>query len=158
MAESAVAERNSNHLSRMTGRPWLWWTLTALWSAKIFWMSTSTFNGTYSGALLKRLLTALNISLTPAVFDAVHILLRKSAHVWEYAVLGTLLYCSLDRLVDTLGNAKVIRLALIIAAAYSLSDEFHQSFVHGRGASLGDCMLDITGAILGILLINSRRG
>ena len=37
--------------------------------------------------------------------------------------------------------------------AYSLGDEFHQSFVSNRGASLSDCAIDTAGAILAMILI-----
>ena len=42
---------------------------------------------------------------------------------------------------------------VFIAAAYSLTDEFHQAFVPGRNASLGDCGIDATGAAIAIALL-----
>ena len=98
-------------------------------------------------------MAALGITLTPLVFDLLHILIRKSAHVVEYAVLGALLFRCFDIRfrADTRRSASF---ALVVAAAYSFADEFHQSFVWGRGASLGDCVLDICGAALGVWLIS----
>lgn len=43
-------------------------------------------------------------------------------------------------------------LALLGAAGYGALDEWHQSFVPGRSASIGDFLLDLVG-IVGILLI-----
>jgi VanZ family protein len=43
-------------------------------------------------------------------------------------------------------------LALLGAAGYGALDEWHQSFVPGRSASIGDFLLDFVG-IVGILLI-----
>jgi hypothetical protein len=42
--------------------------------------------------------------------------------------------------------------ACAIASAYGVFDEWHQSFVPGRYASLTDVTLDIAGAVLGIWL------
>ena len=51
-------------------------------------------------------------------------------------------------------NMKMI-LRMFISAlfcfVYALSDEFHQMFVDGRGASFTDCLIDTGGAMLGIL-------
>jgi VanZ family protein len=44
-----------------------------------------------------------------------------------------------------------------VAGAYSLTDEFHQTFVPGRGPSLIDCGIDTTGAALGALVFYGRR-
>jgi len=41
----------------------------------------------------------------------------------------------------------------VFAAAYGLSDEFHQSFVPGREASWYDVALDASGAAVALLLI-----
>ncbi len=44
-----------------------------------------------------------------------------------------------------------------IAAGYSLTDELHQWFVPGRGASLLDCGIDTSGAGIGMLVIYLRH-
>jgi VanZ family protein len=44
-------------------------------------------------------------------------------------------------------------LALAASAAYAVFDEWHQSFVVGRNASMSDVIVDITGAGLMLLLI-----
>jgi VanZ family protein len=42
---------------------------------------------------------------------------------------------------------------VFIAAAYSLTDEFHQMFVPGRHASLMDCGVDTTGAAIAVAIV-----
>jgi VanZ family protein len=69
------------------------------------------------------------------------LLLRKVAHVTEYAVLGALLLRATRR----------PGLALALAALYAVSDEVHQHFVEGRHAALVDVLIDSTGALVGIL-------
>ncbi|MFL5950226.1 MAG: VanZ family protein [Gaiellaceae bacterium] len=69
-------------------------------------------------------------------------ILRKGAHITEYAVLGALLYRALG----------IEVLALTVGIAYAATDEFHQHFVRGRHASPIDVGIDAVGLSLGMLL------
>jgi len=69
-------------------------------------------------------------------------ILRKGAHVTEYAVLGALLYRALGR----------EPLALAVGIAYAATDELHQYFVRGRHASPVDVAIDAVGLAAGMLL------
>jgi VanZ family protein len=68
--------------------------------------------------------------------------LRKGAHITEYAILGALLYRALGR----------EALALAIGIAYAATDELHQHFVHGRHASPVDVAIDAVGLSVGMLI------
>jgi hypothetical protein len=70
-------------------------------------------------------------------------ILRKGAHVTEYAILGALLLRALGRELP----------AFLAAVAYAATDEFHQHFVRGRHASPIDVGIDATGVALGLLTI-----
>ena len=63
----------------------------------------------------------------------------KVVHAVLYAVLGALLRVALGRTGP----------AVVLAAAYGATDEFHQSFVPGRDADLFDWFADVVGAVLG---------
>ena len=70
-------------------------------------------------------------------------------HGVSYAVLGALL---LRALADgTLRGMRtgLILPAVLIATVYGVSDEFHQSFIPGRTASVGDIVADTIGALIG---------
>jgi VanZ family protein len=54
-----------------------------------------------------------------------------------------------------LGAAAAV-LAVMIAGAYGVSDEWHQSFVPGRDASAADVAKDLAGASLGAALMRVR--
>jgi VanZ family protein len=69
-------------------------------------------------------------------------ILRKGAHITEYAVLGALLYRALG----------IEPLALALGIAYAATDEFHQHFVRGRHASPIDVGIDAVGLALGMLV------
>jgi len=68
--------------------------------------------------------------------------LRKGAHIAEYAILGVLIYRALGR----------EALALAAGIAYAATDEFHQHFVVGRHASPVDVAIDAIGLSLGMLV------
>jgi VanZ family protein len=69
------------------------------------------------------------------------LLLRKLAHLTEYAILGALLLRATRR----------PWLSLALAALYAASDEVHQHFVEGRHAAPLDVAIDMVGALAGVL-------
>jgi VanZ family protein len=68
--------------------------------------------------------------------------LRKGAHIAEYAVFGALLYRAFGREAP----------ALAVGIAYAATDELHQHFVRGRHASPVDVAIDGVGVALGMLV------
>ena len=68
--------------------------------------------------------------------------LRKGAHVTEYAILGALLYRALRREAP----------ALATGIAYAATDELHQHFVRGRHGSPVDVAIDALGVTVGMLV------
>jgi VanZ family protein len=72
--------------------------------------------------------------------------LRKGAHMTEYAILAVLL-------VRATGS---YAWAFALAVAYAASDEFHQTFVRGRHGSPLDVAIDAVGALIGLALLRSR--
>ena len=90
--------------------------------------------------------------------DRYVVLIRKTAHLTIYLILGFLLLSLVKeyRQVDI----KAILIALLIAILYACSDEIHQLFVPGRSGELLDILIDTIGSSLGILfyyLINKWR-
>ena len=80
---------------------------------------------------------------------------RKSAHVFEYFILGVLAL----NVFDAFNVKRKILFAIILCVLYASSDEFHQLFT-GRTASIIDVLLDSVASIVGIYLLNfifSRR-
>jgi VanZ family protein len=71
-------------------------------------------------------------------------ILRKLAHLAEYAVLGVLLDRALRR--------PQLVIAVALASLYAVTDEVHQLFVEGRHGSPVDVGIDTLGALLGVLL------
>lgn len=69
--------------------------------------------------------------------------LHINGHFFMYTLLQLALY-------KALGNNKK---AFFIAFIYSLTDEFHQTFVPGRNAGLFDILVDNLGILLGSFVI-----
>jgi len=77
-------------------------------------------------------------------------LVSKLAHLIEYAILGWLIQ-------RARGDRCAWWQSWLIAVIYAATDEFHQSFVPGRGPSALDVMIDAAGATVGLTLA-VRRG
>jgi len=84
------------------------------------------------------------------------LLVRKCAHVTEYAIFAILLYRCFDYEDKPPWRPRSALWSLFLATAYSLTDELHQAFV-GRGASLIDVAIDAFGAALGLLALYSSK-
>jgi VanZ family protein len=75
------------------------------------------------------------------------LVLRKCAHLTEYAILGLLLARAAGR----------PGVALALGALYAVSDEVHQHFVRGRHGVWYDVVIDTVGVTLGVVLLRRRR-
>lgn len=79
-------------------------------------------------------------------------ILRKSAHIMEYAVLFWLtINIVYDVRTSTISRIpkKFIRVVVIFTILYAISDEIHQSFVPGRVFSVVDLGIDGIGMLIG---------
>lgn len=141
---------------------WLWaWWPAILWAGVIFVMSTDTFSAEHTASIFGPILRWLKPGMTKAQFQAIHHLIRKSAHFSEYFIFCLLIYRAVR------GARKGWRwtwgfAALFCAAGYSALDEIHQAFVASRTASAYDSLLDSVGAFvaMGVLWLwfRLRRG
>ncbi len=136
---------------------YFWWATTVAWAALIYYLSSGTYGWGFTAWLLREVLNFLHIEVTGATFTLLHNSIRKLAHLTEYMMLALLLYGSLSAGRDFSWRPRPALICLAMAAVYSLTDEFHQWFVPGRGASLVDCGIDTSGAVLGVTLIYLRN-
>lgn len=119
-------------------------------AALIFHLSTQAFAPDFSRALLAAALHFLHLRVSARTFAVLHIFLRKFAHVTEYAIFALFLYGRPGK--DWQWSPRRALICILAAAAYSLTDEYHQLFVAGRHASLLDCGLDTLGASLAMVV------
>lgn len=77
-------------------------------------------------------------------------LVRKGAHMFEYAVLCLFMFLSVRTVTK---KYEPYFIAPAFCFLYALSDEFHQGFTKGRTMSFRDVMIDFSGALLVVLFI-----
>jgi VanZ family protein len=128
-------------------RPWL---PVLFWMAVIFLASTDVMSAVHTSRFIVPFLLWLKPDIAPATILQIHFLIRKGAHVTEYAILAFLLARAVEQSSRHVKIWKSILIALVVAAFYAASDEFHQSFIPSRGACVEDVLIDITGALLGL--------
>lgn len=104
------------------------WLPAVLTMAVIFWFSSQPSNELPNFGLVDRII-------------------KKSGHVFEYAVLAFWVWYALD-------FRKDLRwLVWLIAILYAATDEYHQSFVRGRFPSVWDVLIfDNAGALISLWL------
>lgn len=77
----------------------------------------------------------------------------KVTHFLEYTLLGLLLIRALKKEYFNFNLTSLKLIALLIAAAYGASDEFHQRFAAGRNADFFDWLVDVCGSAFGSFCI-----
>jgi len=130
-----------------------YWLPLLIWVGVIFVGSTTVMSAEHTSRYFVPFLLWLKPGMSPAAIWQILVVARKCAHVTEYAILALLLWRAL-RSLPTLGTKtlKVFGAALLGCALFAASDEFHQTFVKSRTPSVRDVLLDIGGAVLGLLI------
>ena len=78
----------------------------------------------------------------------------KLYHFIEYAILGGLLAWAFVKAKPSVVPSKLIWLvATVLSILYGASDEWHQTFIPGRFATLADWVADAFGSIAGVLVV-----
>lgn len=88
------------------------------------------------------------LGLTDDAGRTAEIIVRKSAHVFEFFVLTVLVYCTLKSI--GAGKRAVLWGSAIVGVATACADEFLQIFSE-RGASVRDVGIDSIGVFLALL-------
>ena len=106
-------------------------------------------SGQMSGGIMEFFMELLRI---PAEFsETVHLLIRKLAHITEFACLAALISWNLGMVKEK--RVHQILLAVLLAMAAALVDETIQLFTPDRGPSLVDVWIDTLGAVLGMTAV-----
>src|SRR5258708_11391439 len=128
-----------------------------VWAALIFIGSSSVLSGSNTAVVLRPVLW-LFPHASEATLATIHFIVRKAGHLTEYAILALLAARAFRTSSHELLRNRWFWISLLFVVAYSLSDEFHQSFVPSRTASIYDSMIDSVGGLtaLGLLAIRVR--
>lgn len=129
------------------------WALVILCMALIFSFSAQGADDSMdlSDGLLYDILNFLHIELSLEVVTFLRVFIRKVAHFSIYMLLGVLSY-----MLFKVGYEKREKFsalyAILMCAAYAITDEVHQIFVPGRSGMIRDVLIDSAGAMCGIVL------
>ena len=130
-----LAVNNPSRLRRFA----YYWLPVIAWAGVIFALSHT------SGETLDT-----TVDETAQFIPIAFLLSPEFAHMAQFGVLAALAYRLLASY-QTLPKRWTLGGALLFAVGYGVTDEFHQMFVPGRSATLGDLALDTLGAALGLV-------
>jgi VanZ family protein len=132
------------------------WLPLIAWLAFISFASSDNFNAGNTSRIIGPLILWLFPHTSPETLGTVHFITRKIAHFTEYAILGFLA----ARAFRTSPRPSISRRWFLICAllivVYALVDEYHQSFVPSRTASVWDSFIDMAGGVTALLLVRKR--
>jgi VanZ family protein len=131
-----------------------------LWMGFIFFASTSEFSADNTTKVIRPLLLWVFPNLSEASLVVWHFVIRKLAHFSEYAILAALAARAFLKSSHHFLYRYWFGSSLALVATYALLDEYHQSFVPTRTASIYDSVIDITGGLAALVVVaswNRRR-
>jgi VanZ family protein len=137
-----------------------YWMPVLVWMLLIFIGSTEVLSAEHTSRLLVPFLRWLNPHISLAAINAIQLTIRKLGHLIEYAILAVLFWRALRDGANLGTKMSLLFIAIwFVCGIFAVSDEFHQSFVTSRTASPHDVLVDICGALIGIVLclMFSRR-
>lgn len=123
------------------------------WMTLIYFASTGEFSAANTNLLVQPLLRWLFPNITNEGIATFHFLLRKCGHFSEYAILGFLAARAFIASSHAGFRRHWFVVSLVLISLYALSDEFHQSFVATRTASIYDSLIDMSGGFVALVLI-----
>jgi VanZ family protein len=123
------------------------WLPPLAWMAAIMWFSSGDFSAENTGSILGPLVHWLLPWASPSQIAAVHGIVRKGAHMAEYALLAALWFVALRR-ARRWPPAPAAWAALLISIGWAFLDELHQATEPSRTASVVDVGFDAAGALL----------
>jgi VanZ family protein len=133
----------------MLNKARLAWLPVFAWMGLISYLSTDSFAGPWSEGLLGFWVTLLHLPVGAHGLQLANLVLRKAAHMFEYLVLGTLLYRALspERHAGEPIEWRVLVRVLLLGFAFAVLDELHQAFTRTRGPSFVDVAWDFAGVL-----------
>jgi VanZ family protein len=128
----------------------------ALWLVFISLGSSGGMSAPNTSRFIGPLILWLFPNTTPETLDVVHIIIRKIAHFTEYAILGFLAARAFRTSPRDAIRSRWFLISLIVVVIYALIDEYRQSFVPTRSASIFDSLIDIAGGLTALIIVRKR--
>jgi VanZ family protein len=128
------------------------------WLAFISFASSDNFNAGNTSRIIGPVILWLFPNTSPETLAVVHLVTRKIAHFTEYAILGFLAARAFRTSPRPAINQRWFLICVTLVVVYALLDEYHQSFVPSRTASIYDSMIDTAGGLTALIFIGFRKG
>jgi VanZ family protein len=129
-----------------------YWLPLIIWLVVIFIDSTDLMSAKHTSQFIVPFLRWLKPDISPEALTSIHFMIRKFAHLSEYAILALLLLRASLRITNFKNKAILYASVWVGCFIVAVLDEFHQTFVASRSASIVDVIIDSAGAILGLLV------
>ncbi len=115
--------------------------------------STDLMSAEHTSRFIVPFLRWLKQDIAPETIAQIQFLMRKAAHLAEYAILAVLLWRALRDGTNLHAKLSILFITAWFACTiFAIGDEFHQSFVPSRTASTFDVLIDICGAFFGLVI------
>lgn|SRR5262249_34834126 len=130
-----------------------YWLPVFLMVGLMYYASTDVLSGENTRGVIEKILAWLAVHASPRMANRLNFVIRKTAHLTEYALLAWLLFRAFRA--DSLSwwRLRWAIYSLGICVTWSLLDELHQTFTRTRGGSINDSMLDSLGALISLTTI-----
>lgn len=122
------------------------------WIAVIASLSGERFSDVQTAAWLAGAPFVASLGVAPTLIDTANLILRKSMHFVEYAILAVLTYRALGMGSMVRSRRERLLAAVLLAVGVAVVDEVHQTFTLTRTGRAHDVLLDAAGALSGALL------
>jgi VanZ family protein len=133
-----------------------YWLPVLAWMVFIFIGSTDLLSAEHTSRFIGPFLRWFAPDISEATVASVQLVVRKCAHLTEYAILAALLFRAFRQSQPRVGRA--FAMSFFIAAVYAALDEFHQSYVASRTGSPWDVLIDCIGALAGLVIYWTLSG
>jgi VanZ family protein len=127
------------------------------WLVFISVASSDNFSAGNTSRIIGPLILWLFPNTSPETMEVVHFTTRKIAHFTEYAILAYLAARAFRTSPRRALANRWFLASLALVVVYALLDEYHQSFVPSRTASIYDSLIDVSGGLVTLFLLRRRH-
>jgi VanZ family protein len=126
------------------------------WLVFISYASSDSFSANNTSRIIGPLVLWFFPNTSPDAMVVIHLVTRKIAHFTEYAILAYFAARAFRTFPNPKTASRWFLISLTLVVIYALVDEYHQSFVPSRTASIYDSLIDMFGGLVTLLVLRRR--
>ena len=128
-----------------------------VWLGFISFASSNSFSASNTSRIIGPLVLWLFPHTSAETLATIHFITRKIAHFTEYAILGLLAARAFRTSPRPAISERWFLICATLVVVYALMDEYHQSFVPSRTASIFDSFIDMAGGLTALIIVRRRN-